>query len=407
MQQAREQKSGSTLSHSVVQAFQERFTSAGQDLLQQARISPEVALAYEGRCADEIITLAGAGIAPEVAQPYYALQKGSIGFTSQDIICFAENNISPALAAAYAHNGLRSSSILELYFCGIPPDDERLLAYAQDGIASPSAYAQYVLRGMPLSWYQQKSAAYERAPSAKNLTAAFVQEQVPKPSQRQLKKNCNLTTYARYSGPLLEEMVRNLDSFYQHEKPIALVIGAKNDPHAEFCFGNLQAHLAIAERYKLFICEARHREEAFQFIERFALYHGEARHGIPKKPIELLLLSGHGNRYALNLGKTPFDDRIKTQQLPKYQESYLSVLDRKRFRCLAPFVSGTVLLDSCATGEGGAEVENLATCLFEALPIKALYAPMGDLRFLIMNNAGAELVPFFSCGKNKTLVLER
>ncbi|HLC98333.1 MAG TPA: hypothetical protein VJC21_06170 [Candidatus Nanoarchaeia archaeon] len=385
-----------------ISRFQDQFSLQGQKAILRAGISPEVAVSYTGFSSDEVIRLVEGGIPADLAQKY-ALP----GVTSGDIVCFAETGLSPETIAAYKEQSLCTSGIIELAYSGILPDDKRLLAYARDGRVGSAHYPNFVLRNIPLSWYTWKTFHYERVPRAEKLMAAFVREHLSPTLQQRLKEKCNLTAFERYSCRLLKEVSRNLNPRYQSEKPVAVVLSGKHDPDEAFIAGTLQAYMAIANRYKLFLGEAETREEAFHLLQKFGSHHGTTRSGKPRKPIELLLLSGHGNRVALNLGATPYDDRITKSQLLRYQKhrkSYLSVLDGEQFRSLRPYVQGTVILDSCETGEGGKDAENLATCLFEALQLKKVYAPMHEFQFLVIDD---KLEPHFNCGKARTLVLER
>lgn len=382
--------------------FQDQFSPQGQKAILQAGISPELAVSYTGFSSDEVIRLVEGGIPANHAREY-----AFPGVTSGDIICFAEAGLFPETIAAYKEQSLCTSGIVELAYSGILPDDKRLLAYARDGRLGSVHYPNFVLRDIPLSWYTWKTSHYERVPRAEKLMAAFVREHLSPAVQQRLKEQCNLSAFERYSCRLLKEVSKNLNPACQREKPVAVVLSAKHDPDEAFIAGTLQAYMAIANRYKLFLGEAETREEAFHLLQKFGSLHGTTRGGKPRKPIELLLLSSHGNRVALNLGATPYDNHITQSQLLRYQKhrkSYLSVLDREQFRSLRPYVQGTVILDSCETGEGGKDAENLATCLFEALQLKKVYAPTHEFQFLVIDD---QLEPHFNCGRARTLVLER
>ena len=342
---------------------------------------------------DDFSRLVEAGVSYEQVISYF-VRPNVAWFTAKDIINLVECEVPPDVARQYAAKRLRASEIIVLYRNGISPDDELLTDYYYSDVELDfSPY--YVLRNIPSSWYREYVSPYKKYPGKRTfekITNAFVQEQTPTFVQRELKKSCGLLTLGRYSPSLLEELARNLDQAYQSEKPVALSLLARDDWNGNYHL-DTDIYQHIAKKYKLFIYEIASPRAAFKAITTCGTYHGRTASGEPLKPIELLLICGHGNKDSLTLADFPHEKTLNRDQ-------------RKQFRSVKPYVTGTVIINSCSTGEGGKEEENFATSVFSAMQPQRLYAPMeSEIGLLAIDFH--PIVPHFTCGMKRTLVLER
>lgn len=344
---------------------------------------------------DDLLRLVEAGISYEQLIPYFVRPQVA-WFTALELTHLIECNIPPGVARQYAAKHLHSPEIVVLHRNGISPDNELLTDYFYSTI-DLDCYPYYALRKIPLSWHQDYISHYKKYPEKctfQEITNTFIQEHTPKPIQREAKKRYNLSSLGRYSPRLLEELVRNSDPKYNFEKPVALVLMARDDWNGYYHL-DTDIYEHIAQQYKLFIYEVASSHAACNAIRMCGAYHGLTPSGNASKPIELLLLCGHGNRYYLTLADFP-------------KEKTLNMRHEKQLRAVASSVTGTIILNSCSTGQGGKNGENLATSIFSALQPQQLYAPMEKGGFdLLAIDFLPQPVPYFTCGRKRTLVLER
>lgn len=353
----------------------------------------------------DILRLAEAGLSYEQLIPYFVRPEVA-WFTAIDLIHLIECDIPSEIAKQYAAKRLHSPEIVVLYKNEILPDNELLSDYfygfSESLVNSRSdfgfeVYPYYVLKKIPFSWYREYVSNYEKYPGKRTfqeITNAFVQEHTPKPILRELKKRYHLSSLGRYSPPLLEELVQNSDPDHNREKPVAIVLIARDDWNGLFHL-DTDIYEHISRAYKLFINEVASPYAACNTIRTCGAYHGLTPSGNPSKPIELLLLCGHGNRNYLTLADFP-------------KKKTLNIQHGKQLRAVASFVSGTIILNSCSTGQGGKDGENLATSIFSAMQPQQLYAPMEEGGFdLLAIDFQPRPVPYFTCGRKRTLVLER
>ncbi|MDP3639846.1 MAG: hypothetical protein Q8R53_01445 [Nanoarchaeota archaeon] len=324
-----------------------------------------------------------------------------------EILNFHEAQVPAAVLGEYDKK-FSPSSIIALYRSEISPREaNRFLA---ESSLNEYFITLYLLRGISSHRYKFLVRSVGGSPRSPEQHARLMRKAIgahfTKSQKSHLQKTYNLSCLERYSIPLLEELLLNRDPAHNEERPAALVILPKSDWNGTF-LEDVDIYQAISKKYKLFAYEARVRSEVFGSIRTFGLYHGKTPEGDPQKPLELLILAGHGSAFALNLGD---EERLNaTEENFPYalQSRYLSLLDEERFRRVAPFVTGTVLLFSCSAGEGGEKARNLATSIFTAFSCKRLIAPEEEKINVLAIDLDPFPFPLYSCGKNRTLILER
>ncbi|MBI1968478.1 hypothetical protein HYS49_01065 [Candidatus Woesearchaeota archaeon] len=364
------------------------------------RKQPEIRAKKEGSEA----FLVANGITGEEALCY---QRYRTDLTQQDIISLSEARVPAAVLGKY-ENTFSPSNIIALYRSGISSREAN--RFLVESSLDEYFITLYLLKGISSSRYKSLVRSAGGSPRSPEQHARLMRKAIgshfTKAQKSHLQKTYNLSCLERYSIPLLEELLLNRDPAHNEESPAALVVLPKSDWNGTF-LEDVDIYQAISKKYKLFVYEARVRSEVFRSIRTFGSYQGITPERAPQKPLELLILAGHGSAFALNLGD---EDRLSaTKENFPYalQSRYLSLLDEHRFRSVAPFVTGTVLLFSCLVGEGGKSVKNLATSIFTALPCQTLIAPQEDNVKVFAIDLEPFPFPIYSCGKKRTLVLER
>ncbi len=191
-----------------------------------------------------------------------------------------------------------------------------------------------------------------------------------------LKRNYEIfgiTNFARYDNTsILEDNLKNLEA-YDKKKPVALAICCRHEKGVEFFGTSLGQRLGLlSQGYNLFVCEVDNSPDAFLMIEYIGKKYGQ---------IELLQFSGHGNRLSICLGE--YDEALSSwpaiiarKNLIPHKQAHISVLNEDEIALAAKYISekAKVILDSCSTGKGEEEEDNLANFLARALPGRMIFS---------------------------------
>lgn len=144
-------------------------------------------------------------------------------------------------------------------------------------------------------------------------------------------------------------------------RPLALVIYTRKDWNHAFLNNPVKQVIDAGNRTLYY--EASSEEEVYAAIQATEATDSQ---------ISLLLLGGHGNRESIVYGSD--DPRFKDEDNEKLKIDLSDVTElksyRKRFSDQAVFI-----LQSCSTGEGGAEKSNVANSLHDAFPQVKIYSP--------------------------------
>ena len=185
----------------------------------------------------------------------------------------------------------------------------------------------------------------------------------------------NLSHYQRLSKLNLQEirtLIKTRENFIPNEhKPLALIAYAK-----EFS-GNVADNNRIGELmrkgYQVVVYEAATDRELYRAIEAIGR----------KQTIDLLVIGGHGNQTKLCLNSIEGKEEETRKQSEEY---FLDTEDRKEIEALSlqKYLNknSILILESCATGKGGKDENNLANMLAAVFPWTTVLAPSNKLGYV-------------------------
>lgn len=172
-----------------------------------------------------------------------------------------------------------------------------------------------------------------------------------------------ISFFGRYA---ISQLVDNLKEPDPSKKK-ALIIVNKNDHNGSFYSINDEISKMQAQGYDLRIYETDNDKELYNII----ISEGAV------KPIDLLMVSGHGTRGTLFLGRNHVD------------ASDMGLFSPKKLKMLRDSFSedARAILDSCSAGKGGEHASNLATFFRMLTGVRYLFAHHldGNIRDMFFN----------------------
>jgi hypothetical protein len=198
------------------------------------------------------------------------------------------------------------------------------------------------------------------------------------------------------SSKLLDEVLRNrlAPESDKDKRPTALLVFGKTtaDPTRAFYHNNLDD---LTKHYRVMYYEASSEDQLMAAL----------RDGSKRDTAELLMVGGHGNREGLNLGRDHdhYDGPRAPGEKDPSEALLLDLTDEDQLKAaglqnvLRP--DAKVVLDSCSTGEGGAEGTNLANVMARVFPGREVIAPMEPVTVkLRVDDEGRFVDPGYSHG---------
>lgn len=186
----------------------------------------------------------------------------------------------------------------------------------------------------------------------------------------------NISNYERFNTASAREIIKNRKGLNDpDERPTAVIVFSKEDDGTPGRYPGVLSQNQIAEliakKYKVLYFEVGKDEEFYQAVQDSG----------KTKKISLLVIGGHGGRTYTSFGAAGDGNSISLTQLLDEENKFLDIGDTGEMSSLSlgQYLEegATIVLQSCATGEGGSEESNVANTLKKIFPNCYIFAPMG------------------------------